>query len=193
MKESVGYTVTLNIVITFIIIVFTFLSAALIYFKSNKVSNVITDTIEKYEGYNTIAQNEINIKLTSLGYNKKTVNCSNYYNRIDSKLRDAQTANGECKYATSDGSAFDGKDGYCVFVCDEVVDGEKYYYYKISTNMMLNIPIINDMLDIPIFSNTNRLYDFESNLNREEIDPGVPEPVAEESLRADGDDYDNGE
>ena len=35
MKESVGYTVTLNIIITFIIIVFAFLSAALIYFKSN--------------------------------------------------------------------------------------------------------------------------------------------------------------
>ena len=59
MKESIGYTVTLNIVITFIIIVFAFLSAALIYFKSNKVSNVITETIEKYEGYNVYAKNEI--------------------------------------------------------------------------------------------------------------------------------------
>lgn len=154
MKESVGYTVTLNIVITFIIIVFAFLSAALIYFKSNKVSNVITDTIEKYEGYNTIAQNEINTKLTSLGYNKKSVDCTNYYNRIGDSERD-----------NCGPSLTTGDDGYCVFVCDEVVDGENYYYYKISTNMMLNIPIINDILDIPIFSNTNRLYDFESNLN----------------------------
>ena len=51
MKESVGYTVTLNIVIMFIIIVFAFLSAALIYFKSNKVSNVVINSIEKYEGF----------------------------------------------------------------------------------------------------------------------------------------------
>ena len=164
MKESVGYTVTLNVVITFIIIVFAFLSAALIYFKSNKVSNVITDTIQKYEGYNTSAQNEIQAKLTSLGYNKKPVDCSKYRARID---------NANCNYATSDGSVFNGKDGYCVFVCDEVVDGENYYYYKISTNMMLNIPIINDMLDIPIFSNTNRLYDFESNLTSDEEDGGI--------------------
>ena len=157
MKESVGYTVTLNIVITFIIIIFAFLSAALIYFKSNKVSNVITDTIQKYEGYNTIAQNEINTKLTSLGYNKKSVKCDNYYNRI-----------GESERKKCSRSLTNGNDGYCIFVCDEVVDGENYYYYKISTNMMLNIPIINDMLDIPIFSNTNRLYDFESNLNTDE-------------------------
>ena len=164
MKESIGYTVTLNVVITFIIIVFAFLSAALIYFKSNKVSNVITETIEKYEGYNYIAQNEIETKLNSLGYNKKPVDCSKYYARID---------NTECKYATIDGNVFDGKDGYCIFVCDEIVDGEKYYYYKISTNMMLNIPIINDILDIPIFSNTNRLYDFESNLTSDEEDEGI--------------------
>lgn len=154
MKESIGYTVTLNVVITFIIIVFAFLSAALIYFKSNKVSNIITDTIEKYEGYNsTIAQNEISAKLNSLGYNKKPVECDNYYNRI-----------GDSESNCSD-SLTSGNDGYCVFECEEEVDGEKYYYYKISTNMMLNIPIINDILDIPIFSNTNRLYDFEYNLN----------------------------
>ena len=150
MKESVGYTVTLNIVITFIIIVFAFLSAALIYFKSNKVSNVITETIEKYEGYSSSAISEIEVKLTSLGYNKKSVNCANYKNRIGAQERS------KCSDSLTDGS-----DGYCVFVCSELYDDECYYYYKISTNMMINIPIINDLLNIPIFSNTNRLYDFE--------------------------------
>ena len=150
MKESIGYTVTLNIAILFIIIVFAFLSAALIYFKSNKVSNIITETIEKYEGYNTYAKNETNTKLTSLGYNKKQVNCITYYNKIGDKERD------KCSSSLTDGS-----DGYCIFVCKEMFDSECYYYYKISTNMMINIPIINEILDIPIFSNTNRLYDFE--------------------------------
>ena len=149
MKESVGYTVTLNIVITFIIIVFAFLSAALIYFKSNKVSNVITETIQKYEGYNTLAQNEIEMKLSSIGYNRKSVNCKKYYNRI-----------GENERTNCSDSLSTGVDGYCIFVCDELYNGEPYYYYKISTNLMLNIPIINDLLDVPIFSNTSRLYDF---------------------------------
>ena len=43
MKESVGYTVSLNIMIVFITIVVAFLCAALIYFKSNKAGNVITN------------------------------------------------------------------------------------------------------------------------------------------------------
>ncbi|MBR6690847.1 MAG: hypothetical protein IKL65_05895 [Bacilli bacterium] len=150
MKESIGYTVTLNIVITFIIIVFAFLSAALIYFKSNKVSNVITETIEKYEGYNSYSISEISTKLTSLGYNRNSVNCTSYYNRIDSNERN------KCSTSLTNGT-----DGYCVFVCREITsDDEWYYYYKISTNMMINIPIVNNLLNIPIFSNTNRLYDF---------------------------------
>lgn len=164
MKESVGYTVTLNIMFTFIIIVFAFLSAALIYFKSNKASNVIVETIEKYEGYNDYAKNEINLKLSSLGYNKRNVNCANYYNKIGAKEKP--------KCGTT--SLTDGNDGYCIFLCSEQIcdnrecnageNGEWYYYYKVSTNMMINIPIINDMLNIPIFSNTNRMYDFEKNL-----------------------------
>lgn len=150
MKESVGYTVTLNIMITFIVIVFAFLSAALIYFKSNKMSNVITETIEKYEGYNGCVKNGIGLKLTNLGYNKMQVDCNNYYNRIGNKEK-----------ANCSSSLTDGSEGYCVFMCREMYDSEWYYYYKISTNMMINIPIINDLLNIPIFSNTNRLYDFE--------------------------------
>ena len=147
MKESVGYSVTLNIVITFIIIVFAFLSAVLIYFKSNKTSNVITETIEKYEGYNGLAKTEINSKLASIGYNRKRINCRN--NISSCTLQD--------EYATGEERA--GAQGYCVYLCTDPGD-PGYYYYKIRTNMMLNVPIINNLLDVPIFSNTNRLYDF---------------------------------
>lgn len=152
MKESVGYTLTLNIVFVFIVIVFSFLSAALIYFKSNKVSNLIIETIEKNEGYNVRGSNEIDSKITSLGYNKKPVNCRSIYNQLD----DSE------KNRCSNSAVNDGSDGYCVFLCREEYMQECYYYYKVSTNMMINIPIINDILDIPIFSNTNRMYDFEN-------------------------------
>lgn len=155
MKQSIGYTVTLNIIIVFLVIIFTFLSAALIYFKSNKVSNVITETIEKYEGYNTYATSEIGPKLDSWGYSRNSVNCAKYYNKIGSSERN------NCSRSLANGS-----EGYCVFVCREMFDGEWYYYYKISTNLMLNVPVINGILNIPIFSNTNRLYDFECQSSR---------------------------
>lgn len=165
MRESIGYTVSLNIVIVFLTIVFAFLSAALIYYKSNKVNNIITETIEKYEGFNSLAENEINAKLTSIGYNKKPVNCEKYYNKFMTTLLNQASGNlvnGECYYNNSR-SSVSGDNGYCVFYCREkdYLTGKYYTFYKFSTNMMINIPIINDILDIPIFSNTNLLYDFE--------------------------------
>lgn len=139
MQESVGYSVTINIIITFIIIVFAFISAALIYFKSNKVGNVITESIEKYSGWNDIAEAEISLKLTSIGYNRMKLSC-------------ADSIDGCEKLKESD-------DGYCVYLCEE--DDSDYYYYKVRTNMFINIPIINDIVQMPIYSETNRMYDFE--------------------------------
>lgn len=155
MKESIGYTVTLNIIIIFIIIVFTFLSSILIYYKSNKVNNVIINSIEKYEGYNNLSKKEIVSKMSSLGYNKNSINCKKSVN-------DKNDSDNKCILETSS----DGSQGYCVYYCEE--DNGEYYYYKVRTNMMINIPIINDILNIPIYSNTNRLFDFEGVLNSDE-------------------------
>ena len=64
MKESVGYTATLNIVIVFIVIIFAIFAMALSYYKAYKVSNKIIESIEKNEGYNYLAEAEIKTKLT---------------------------------------------------------------------------------------------------------------------------------
>jgi len=144
MKDSVGYTVTINIMIIFITIITAFLCAALIYFKSNKVSNIITSTIEKYEGYNEYAINEININLSSIGYSSRYITCEEF-------ITDKSSHNKKCTRVTEQ------KNNYCVYECN---DGN-YKFYKIRTNMMINIPIIHDILDIPIYSNTNRLFKFE--------------------------------
>ena len=49
---------------------------------------------------------------------------------------------------------------YEIYYIEYVKENGEYYYYKTRTNMMINIPIINDILNIPIYSNTNRLYNF---------------------------------
>ena len=171
MKESIGYTVTLNIMIVFITIVVTFLCAALIYFKSNKVSNVITATIEKYEGYNESAINEIAMNLSSLGYGSNSIErkCIK-----ENPIYDGTAKNTVCYLLPYSFENAQGQLGYCVYACyeqdswvdDNPVEGYyngDYYFYKIRTNMMLNIPIINNILDIPVYSNTNRLYNFKKN------------------------------
>ena len=167
MKESIGYTVSLNIMIVFITIIVSFFCAALIYFKSNKASNIITSAIEKYEGYNEYANDEISKRLTSLGYYSREISCKQ-------EIPDKGAYGDSCSIVESTNSNIisDGSQGYCVYECSdknyckEVIENGsvkiecEYKYYKIRTNMMLNIPIINDKIDIPIYSNTNRLYLF---------------------------------
>ena len=75
MKEGIGYTLTLNIAIVFIVIIFTFLSNIVIYYKGYKVSNMITSSIEKYEGFNKLSYKDIERNLTSIGYNKSKISC----------------------------------------------------------------------------------------------------------------------
>ena len=162
MRESIGYTVSLNLMIVFITIIVAFLCAALIYFKSNKVSNVITTAIEKYEGYVDSSISEIDINLGSLGYNSVAINCEQTI--TDKGAKKVKALNGSynvdndglCRLTSK--LSGQGSKGYCVYLCLESVD---YYYYKIKTNMMLNVPIIHDLLNIPVYSNTNRLYNFD--------------------------------
>ena len=152
MRDSISYTVTLNFVITFIIIVFAFLSATLIYYKSTKVGNVITNSIEKYEGYNRLSEEDIHLKLFSIGYNMREINCA-------SSVIARRGSNITCNIVSSgtDGTSFgNGGRAYCIYLCEE----DDYYYYRVRTNMMINLPLVNELINIPIFSNTNRLYNF---------------------------------
>lgn len=168
MKESIGYTVTLNIMIVFITIVVAFLCAALIYFKSNKVSNIITTAIEKYEGYDASAINEISRNLSSIGYGSKSIedDCIK-----KNPIYDGTAKTTVCYLLPYDYENAQGQLGYCVYACYEEYNWKDgitfegyyngdYYFYKIRTNMMINVPIINDLMNIPIYSNTNRLYNF---------------------------------
>lgn len=166
MKESIGYSVTINIVITFIIIIFAFLASAIVYFKTNKASNIIVDTIQKYEGYNATAKNEIAKKLASLGYGSHSINCAStlttqsaYYAKVDAT----------CTYVDPKNNSSKNNNGYCVYLCVDT-GIEEYYYYKVRVNMMINVPIIGDFLDIPIYSNTDRIFDFENAFKKQVVE-----------------------
>ena len=162
MRESVSYTVTLNFVITFIIIVFAFLSATLIFFKSNKVGNIIVNAIEKYEGYNSKSEEVIYNSLKAIGYNMANLGCNDV-------VYDKKNSNKQCTLVTGNGTQHgNGDRGYCIYLCEEYTaetdckEEDCYYYYRVRTNMVINMPLVSNIWPIPVFSNTNRLYDFES-------------------------------
>ena len=141
MKESIGSTASLNIVLAFIAIVFAFLAAALSYYKAFKINNSITNAIEKYEGYNALTQNEIEQKLISFGYQNYGSNCPNtktFNKKIFGLIED------------SVGS------GYCVYEYNSP-DGE-YSEYGITTYMTINLPIISDFIKIPINTVSNQIF-----------------------------------
>ena len=145
MNESVGYTVTINIIITFIIIVFVFITNALIYYKSNKVGNLITDSIEKYSGFNDLSLNEVSKNLDSIGYNKTKINCSESISGKNNTI---------CNVVRKDDTQ---PNGYCVYECDAA---NNYYYYKVKANMIINIPILNEMVNGSVFSSTENMYNY---------------------------------
>ena len=156
MRESISYTVTLNFVITFIIIVFALLSATLIYFKNNKVGNIIVNSIEKYEGYNALSEQEIYDNLLDIGYDMNPISCS-------PNVKTSWAIGSEDCYLVSEADLeSSGSRGYCIYLCSEDND---YYYYRVKTNMLITVPVVSNVLPVPIFSNTNRLYDFEKNMN----------------------------
>ena len=140
MKESIGSTASLNIMIAFIAIVFAFLAASLSYYKAFKVNNAITNAIEKYEGYNDLAKNEIAQKLESLGYQRYDANCS------EEKKFNSKTFT----YVASD-------QGYCIYQYKGSGE-QRYDEYGITTYMTINLPIISDLVKIPINTVSNEIY-----------------------------------
>lgn len=146
MRQSIGYTQTLNIMIVFITVVFMFIFGIVNYYKAYKVNNVLISGIEKFEGYNKYSESDILVRIDLLGYDTSSTNCYKQH--------------GECSLV-SDSELYsnaDGDKGYCVYYCN---DGNDYYHYRVGTNMFINIPIINKIIPIKVYSNSKIMYDFE--------------------------------
>lgn len=146
MKESLGSTFLYNIIIVFIVIVFAILAATLTYYKAYKVNTKIITSIEKFEGYNNLSSIEINNTLTSIGY----------------MYRDDYICPDEKNGAT----LFELEDTpesklfrYCVYYYPEDGD-DRHYSYGVMTYMIIDIPVVNMFLQIPIYTRSNRIFRF---------------------------------
>lgn len=143
MRESIASTFLYNIIIIFIVLAFVFLAATLSYSKAFKVNSRIVNSIEKFEGYNRLSATEIDLVLQSIGYRRGPLQCKR---RDGKEAMDNITNNFQ----------------YCVYYYPN--DGnEKRYSYGIVTFMYIDIPIIRDIIKIPIYTRTDRLYRFDLN------------------------------
>lgn len=139
MRQSLGMSQQLNIIIIFILVVFALLAASLSYYKAFRVNNVIVDSIEKYEGYNDFAKKKINNDLGGIGYQKLNSNCG-------------------------ENNLSENGSGYCVYLNESVKNKNnvKSYSYKVTTYMYIDLPLMN-LIRIPVNSSTMQIACIGSN------------------------------
>ena len=147
MREGIGSVFLYNIIIIFIVITFGFLAASLSYMKAFKVNGKIANALEKYEGYNWLADREIAQTLNTIGYRTGEVDCpSRKHNGIEYS-------------AVSAGSYKNHQ--YCIY---EYIKGNDfkggYFNYGILTYIYLDIPILGGTFKLPVYSESESIFKF---------------------------------
>ena len=141
MKAATGNALLMNIIIVFLVVVLGVLVTSITYTKAFRVKNRIVEVIENYDGdfnnHEDQIRNDITTSLSNVGYRLKgTSNCRT--------LNDGSTAYEE------------GKDYYyCVYRYGT----DRGHYYKVVTYMYLDLPVINEILNIPVYGETKVFYE----------------------------------
>lgn len=158
MKESISYTYLLNMMLVFIVISFCVIAAVFSYSKAYRVNSKIASALEEAEGYNELSKAEITRLISSFGYQQIGTKCKSREETITTI-----DAYGKASTNTYSVDAFDGTTGYCIyeFVGEDANGDNKpdYHYYGITTYMMFDFPIIN-LLKIPVYNTTEKIYYF---------------------------------
>lgn len=158
MKESIGYTSTLNIVIIFILISFAILMAIMSYSRAFKINNRIMNEIEKCEGYNTCTVKEIDRILTNYGYYTADSNFTCPRRDGIQAVQNPTALDDEGQPIRINGFEM------CVYIdLDEnnqnndyvkKINGKDHYRYGVLTYYHVDLPLI-EWFRLPVFTRTN--------------------------------------
>lgn len=161
MRESLGGSLLLNLVIVFAGLVIIFFISILSYSKAYRVKNRIVEIIEKYGAYEKIDANgknaiteELNPDLSAAGYETSIPRkCDTIRTRlVNEKYTGALSSNLNKTY---------GYD-YCVFEMKSSTNSTGKYYVVV-TFIHFEIPILGDFLTFPVYGETKILgktYDY---------------------------------
>lgn len=169
MRNAIGSSLLLNIVLVFVGIISAFLVGTIAFSKAYKVKNRIVSIIEKYDGdcfgSNTACYNEIEAELVNIGY-------SSNFSKSDCPdiTLDSRNSTGIKSIDTIYNGTLSGGHQYCVYkytVCDTKKSGRRFicdtnsteqYYYKVVTFMHFDIPIIGSFLEFEVSGETKPFY-----------------------------------
>ncbi len=157
MKEAIGSTWLMGMIITFIAIFSGFLAYSISYTKAFRVKNEIINIIEKNEGY-TISNNVMeymNGRMEENSLSEKDLSATEYkiYKFIKSIGYD-YAMNINCDTSKNARAI----NGYCIKKhCPDYPKTTKTYY-SVTTYVHLSLPIANIGIKIPISGQTKTMY-----------------------------------
>ena len=138
MKQASGHVPVYTLIATFLVIIFAFLAGIISYYKAFKMNSRVSSVIERCEGYNNCSIAEIERLIKNYSYSVK----GNY----------------SCPAKTG-GTVIQKRDGICIYYFDNDGSTDRYSF-GIVTFMSMDIPVVNELMRLPIFSKTDRLYKF---------------------------------
>lgn len=187
MRDSLGGSMLLNIVIIFASLVIIFFAGILSYSKAYKVKNRTIELLEKYQMFVSKSAEG-----TIVDYNQSNETNGEYdvmdalgkdiynigYDRVDvasldsrcKRIRQQLINSSDGKYNNLSENLNDYVHNFCVFKkCNEYDPSSnsciksKGYYFVVVTFVRFDFPVIGDMLMIPVYGETKMLgkqYDY---------------------------------
>ncbi len=131
MKEAIGSTLLFKLILIFIAIYISIMAIGLNYAITFRHKNQIISLLEQFEGY------------------------ENAKDKIDAYLAEVKYYGGQ--YSTRSkaiGSCLNTSHGYCIEKM-VTIRGE---YYKVTTYMSFNMPVIGEFLSAPVTGETNIIF-----------------------------------
>ena len=160
MREGIGSVFLYNMIILFIIIVFGLISATISYYKAFKINERILASIEKFEGFNSLAKYDITNYLTSIGYTSlqtdiQSSDCPKFPNNTDKGTLtvDKKSSHLYCVYFHKDDRGEKEK---------SKVNGDEqpiYYNYSVVIYIFIDLPIVGNF-KVPVYTKGERTYNF---------------------------------
>lgn len=150
MRESIGGTWILGIVIVFIVLFTSYLALSVNYSKAFKVKNRIVNLIEENEGLSSETQKQINSYLNSVGYFVYGT-CADTEDDID--FEGNKVVTGYEKHGSTN------KYKYCVST--RTAGGGSVLeqkYYRVTVFFKFDIPILDSMFTFPVTGETKAVY-----------------------------------
>lgn len=145
MRDALGGTVSLVIIVVFIVVALGYMAFNVNYTKAFRMKNKIISVYEDYNG-NCLGdcKNAIKNYAKTLGYSSgNNMNCPNGYENSDN-LYCYKKVDATGKYSNG-----------------VIQDAKRKSYYRIITKINVEIPIINNILDLKVFYITGDTKSFE--------------------------------